>query len=209
MVNGWPTPGRSPAADQACWAVDGRPAPGLPAGTAPGRLWLIPVARSAPFPPAFVPAAARVPDRGPPHSFDACRRGLSNRLRIVYQAVTILLSRYFASSDQFGGPHICDLWAIHLSGPDKNRPLDAVVMAAWRTKILRLVRLTEYPYVILFPKRIPPATHCYCPATSRSCSVQQVLGVLVLDRVHQGRHTVDQWDYSDICFCLAEVFMSP
>lgn len=38
-----------------------------------------------------------------------------------------------------------ELWAIHLSGPDENRPLDAVVMAARRTKILRLVRLTEYP----------------------------------------------------------------
>ncbi len=37
------------------------------------------------------------------------------------------------------------IWAIHLSGPEKNRPLDAVVMAAWRTKIWRLVRLTEYP----------------------------------------------------------------
>jgi hypothetical protein len=36
-------------------------------------------------------------------------------------------------------------WAIHLSGPDENRPLDAVVMAARHTKILRLVRLTEYP----------------------------------------------------------------
>jgi hypothetical protein len=42
--------------------------------------------------------------------------------------------------------------------------------------------------------------------------VGQVQGAhrdLVLDRVHQGRHTVGQWDYSDICFCLAEVFMSP
>src|SRR5437899_11379324 len=27
-------------------------------------------------------------------------------------------------------------WAIHLSGPDEKRPLDAVVMAAWRTKVL-------------------------------------------------------------------------
>jgi hypothetical protein len=40
---------------------------------------------------------------------------------------------------------ITRFWAIHLSGPDENRPLDAVVMAARRTKILRLVRLTEYP----------------------------------------------------------------
>ncbi len=40
---------------------------------------------------------------------------------------------------------ITSVWTIHLSGPDENRPLDAVVMAAWRTKILRLVRLTEYP----------------------------------------------------------------
>jgi hypothetical protein len=31
-----------------------------------------------------------------------------------------------------------------LSGPGENRPPDAVVMAARRTKILRLVRLTEY-----------------------------------------------------------------
>src|SRR5271166_745215 len=38
---------------------------------------------------------------------------------------------------------ITPLWAIHLSGPDENRPLDVVVMAAWHTKILRLVRLTE------------------------------------------------------------------
>ncbi len=42
-------------------------------------------------------------------------------------------------------PAITGIWAIHLSGLDENRPLDAVVMAAWRTKILRLVRLTEYP----------------------------------------------------------------
>src|SRR5437899_2803241 len=48
------------------------------------------------------------------------------------------------------------LWAIHLSGPDEKRPLDAVVMAAWRTKILRLVRLTEYPLAFLsfFPSSI-------------------------------------------------------
>ena len=46
---------------------------------------------------------------------------------------------------------INDLWAIHLSGPDENRPLlDAVVMAAWRTKILRLVRSAEYPLMILW-----------------------------------------------------------
>src|SRR5258708_25532941 len=42
------------------------------------------------------------------------------------------------------------LWAIHLSGPDENRPLDAVVMAARRTKILGLVRLTEYPFPLFF-----------------------------------------------------------
>ena len=40
---------------------------------------------------------------------------------------------------------ITAVWAIHLSGPDENRPLDAVVLAAWRTKILRLVRSAEYP----------------------------------------------------------------
>jgi len=40
---------------------------------------------------------------------------------------------------------ITPVWAIHLSGLDEHRPLDAVVMAARRTKILRLVRLTEYP----------------------------------------------------------------
>ena len=40
---------------------------------------------------------------------------------------------------------IIRFWAIHLSGPDENRPLDAVVMAARRTKILRLVRSDEYP----------------------------------------------------------------
>ena len=39
------------------------------------------------------------------------------------------------------------LWAIHLSGPDEKRPLDVVVMAARCTKILRLVRLTEYPFL--------------------------------------------------------------
>jgi hypothetical protein len=35
--------------------------------------------------------------------------------------------------------------AIDLSGPDENRPLDVVVMTARRTRILRLVRFTEYP----------------------------------------------------------------
>jgi hypothetical protein len=40
-------------------------------------------------------------------------------------------------------------WAIHLSGPDEKRPLDAVVMAARHTKILRLVRLTEYPRLLI------------------------------------------------------------
>ena len=44
---------------------------------------------------------------------------------------------------------ITDVWAIHLSGPDENRPLDAVVMAARRTKILGLVRLTECPLLTL------------------------------------------------------------
>ena len=46
---------------------------------------------------------------------------------------------------------ISTLWAIHLSGPDENRPLDAVVVAAWRTKILRLVRSAEYPRARLRP----------------------------------------------------------
>ena len=32
-----------------------------------------------------------------------------------------------------------------MSGPDENRPLDDVVTAARSTKILRLVRLAEYP----------------------------------------------------------------
>ncbi len=65
-----------------------------------------------------------------------------------------------AMANFFGGTHrkptwrkagrdegfpISKLWAIHLSGPDEHRPLDAVVMTARRTKILRLVRLTEYP----------------------------------------------------------------
>jgi hypothetical protein len=41
------------------------------------------------------------------------------------------------------------LWAIHLSGPDENGPLDDVVMVARHTKMLRLVRLTEYPSTFL------------------------------------------------------------
>jgi hypothetical protein len=55
---------------------------------------------------------------------------------------------------------ITRFWAIHLSGPDENRPLDAVVMAARRTKILRLVRLTEYPlpaYPLYHPVLSVPA----------------------------------------------------
>jgi hypothetical protein len=42
-------------------------------------------------------------------------------------------------------PRQTAFWAIHLSGPDENRPLDAVVVVGRYTKILRLVRLTGYP----------------------------------------------------------------
>jgi len=68
---------------------------------------------------------------------------------------------YFVSYADIG---IRNIWAIHLSGPDENRPLDTVVMAARRTKILRLVRLTEYPLETLCRPgdyaALPPGRSC-------------------------------------------------
>src|SRR5260370_5837195 len=66
-------------------------------------------------------------------------------------------------------------WAIHLSGPDENRPLDAVVVVARRTKILRLVRLTEYPLRRIFAAGVathgrghPTQIHLFCRASPTS-----------------------------------------
>jgi MFS family permease len=56
-----------------------------------------------------------------------------------------LRGRMPAAGGQSKEDAITEHGAIHLSGPGENRPLDAVAMAAWCTKILRLVRLTEYP----------------------------------------------------------------
>ncbi len=91
------------------------------------------------------------------------------------------------------------LWAIHLSGPDEHRPLDAVVMTARRTKILRLVRLTEYPLTGLMVSRMNEPPNRYdvtvtvardAGPSSRSGRVRRGSGA---GRIEQERqHTAEQ-----------------